>query len=54
MSKSKRLPLLPSGFGDVSFPDKEVVDLSGFVHIDLDEGSCLGKPQAPLLLALVD
>lgn len=49
-----RRTALPLGFGDIFFSDQEVVDFSGFVHVDLDEGPRLGQPQTSLFVTLVD
>lgn len=45
--------LRASGFSDVSFSNKEIIDFPGFVHVYLDERSCLCQPQASLLVTLV-
>lgn len=42
-----------SGFGDVSLSDEEVIDFPGFVHVYLDECSCLCQSQASLLVTLI-
>lgn len=42
-----------SGFSDVSFSDEEVIDFPGFVHVYLDERSCLCQSQASLLVTLI-
>ena len=42
-----------SGFGDVSFSDEEIIDFPGFVHVYLDECSCLCQSQASLLVTFV-
>lgn len=47
------LPSRDSGFRDVPFSDEEVIDLPGFVHVYLDECSCLCQSQASLLVTLI-
>lgn len=47
------LPSRDSGFSDVSFSDEEVIDFPGFVHVYLDECSCLCQSQASLLVTLI-
>ena len=42
-----------SGFGDVSFSDEEIIDFPGFVHVYLDECSCLCQSQASLLVTFI-
>lgn len=41
------------GLVDAALFDEEVVDLARLVHVDLDEGPCLGQPQTALPPALV-
>ena len=40
-------------FGDLALKQEEVVELSGFVDIDLDQGSSLGQAQTAVLPTLV-